>query len=101
MVDSTAVCRVPEVWMAEHAADAGRSPCWQQGPGRGQRQAILRRAIPRCRAVESTISGLERGTQPRERLVDLVLLDDQRRQQAHGGGPGCVDDEPMLEQRAA
>ena len=28
-------------------------------------------------------------------------VDDQRRQQAHGRGPGRVDDEPLLEQRAA
>jgi hypothetical protein len=55
MVDSTVVCRIPGVRIVEPAADAGRRPWWCQGRGRGQRPAKARRAIRRCRTVESTI----------------------------------------------
>src|ERR1700733_12922392 len=57
MVDSTVVCRVPELRIVEAAADAGRRPWWcrGRGRGRGQRPAKARRAIRRCRTVESTI----------------------------------------------
>src|SRR3954447_25529949 len=59
----------------------------------------LRRVV----AVPSSMAAIlcQQRRDPRDRLVGMRLVDDERRQEADRLGPGRVADEAALEQRAA